>query len=249
MKRLFFLLAVSALALTSCEREEDPSNTFTGHNLEIRVVLQNGGENLDVGEPFAFEAGRDMQVEMLRFYISRLELVQSSGSTEVQDLALMDLADPDKSILKLDVPAGTYEGIRFGVGPDSVQNATDPTTVAPEHPLSAAQDMFWTWASQYRFIRFEGRTNTTGNLGSSNDVLLSYHPGTNPLRRTVNLDEALTVSDNARTTVTLYIEVQGLFNGPGGVIDPVTENQSHTTPSDYAIADKLITNFAAAVHR
>jgi hypothetical protein len=78
-------------------------------------------------------------------------------------VALVDLDDAASQSLTIAAPGGDYMGLELGVGLPAACNAGDPTTRA--FPLNADSDMFWTWGSQYMFIRAEGSLESNGASG------------------------------------------------------------------------------------
>ena len=130
---------------------------------------------------------------------------------------------------------------------DSLLNASDPVQFSNDHPLSAAQAMYWSWATKYRFTRIDGRANENGSIGGSDDILIAYHPGADEFYAVKDFVRPFNLLNYDTLNVTIKMDVSKWFDGPGGVIDLPTEPQTHTAPSDYHIAVKYTENFIAAL--
>lgn len=181
----------------------------------------------------------------LRFYVYDVQLVTGAGVAvpvaldqdgiwQVETLAMLDFEDKSgdcsdgttqvNTTIRGSVDAGTYTGIRFGVGVPFEYNHQD-ATLAPS-PLNVTA-MFWSWNSGYKFIRLDGATTgmSTGmyfHLGSTNCnknesgvVTDCDHPN----RVEVSLN------DFDATTQTVVLDVAALFEGTN-----MDQNQESTAP-------------------
>jgi hypothetical protein len=139
---------------------------------------------------------------------------------------------------------GLYTNISLGLGVDSVQNESDPTSFSQDHPLAAYQQTYWTML-KYRFAIIEGRSNESGSLGSSNDILNAYHPGTNPLYQRIEEDFSFRVPGESNVPqLRLVLDIDSLFDGPHR-IDFRTQPQTHSDTATIEIARNLMENMAA----
>lgn len=244
----FSLILAAAFLILGCEKEGDDPAPYSGPNVEIQFVLTQGDSPIQFFTPVEIDSVHDLQVEVFKFYLSHLELRSSSDTVELAAYELVDMAAAEGKQFAFTVPAGTYTSLYMALGLDSATNATDPVSVEPASPLSAAQGMYWGWASMYRFAMFEGRANLQGALGSGGDDLLSYHPGANSLYRQLEFAGfSRVIRTTSKTTLVFHVDVDQLFNGPFGSFDFNMENQSHTTPSDYYIAERFMNNFMGAI--
>ena len=243
-KRIVRILALCTVSLSllssSCEKDKDDDAGL----FSLRFSATAGTQPFQMDQTFADEQGRNMRIETFLFYISNVKLIKSNQEeVALTDVALINFGQGTTEV-EVVVPHGDYSGIRFGLGLDTALNASDPSTFSSTHPLSSSMGTYWSWASMYKFAMLEGRVDTAGTPGNQDDLLLSYHPGTNPLYRTVALNRNFSVND--AYTYSIAINIYELFNGAGGLIDVTTDNQTHTTPSDFHIAERFIDNFAGA---
>ncbi|MDX2006262.1 MAG: MbnP family protein [Meiothermus sp.] len=208
MKKLLFALATLTLGAVFAAP------------LELKINLRIGDQPLQFGQTYKTPTGLDYQIDLLRFYISDLALVRADGSeVKVEGITLVDFKrdQPTQgvSVLKANVPAGEYRGIRFNVGVPRELNHLDATNQAM--PLGVNSGMFWAWNPGYIFYRLEGRALLPG--GAQRWVV---HMGTDAFRLPVRIQDLQTrnvrinVAD-AGGTVTLNLNVAAAFQpGPAG---------------------------------
>lgn len=248
-----FLLS---LGLSSCE-DENPVNgnepapllSATSVQVEHRLLGPNG-QALRPGDTVRLSSGIDFAVSKYRFYLSNLKLTHQDGRTfTFRNVYLGDIADSSVQRFLDSVPLGTFRQMSLGLGLDPVTNNALPESFPADHPLSTFNQMYWTML-KYRFAILEGRANSRGNLGSSTDALIAYHPGTDPLYR--EYSQAINWKlDNTNQRLLLQIEtsLDALIQGssPANAIDLLNEPQSHSDAATLSIAEKYMDNWLTAL--
>lgn len=189
--------------------------------VELKVNLRVGDRPLQWGQTYQTPQGQRYQIDLLKFYISEVALVRPDGrEVRVDGLALAEFkpGGPTQgvSVMKLDVPAGQYRGLRFNVGVPRELNHLDAGT--QQLPLGVNSGMYWAWNPGYIFYRLEGRALLPE--GSPKWVI---HMGTDTFRIPVRLHDLQTrrVQINipsAGGSILLNLDVARAFEpGPGGV--------------------------------
>lgn len=122
--------------------------------------------------------------EYFRFYVSNVRLVDDSGrevplalrqdgTWQQRDVAFLSFErDPgcangspqDHEEIVGTAPPGRYAGVRFTVGIPQALDHADATIASSPLNLS---DMFWSWQSGYKFVRFDGRVRTAGGASKA----------------------------------------------------------------------------------
>lgn len=114
---------------------------------------------LVLNKPYYSESNADtLQVEVLRFYISGIELLQDGNTVwkEQNSFHLVDAAADKSLIIKLNVPQGIiYQQLKFNLGIDSTTNVSG----AMGGDLDPTKGMYWTWQSGYINFKLEGKSN------------------------------------------------------------------------------------------
>ena len=237
------LLFVFAQCTDDCECED----TKFG-KVRLTYHILNNGQEVQLTDKFSFVSMNEMMLEKLKFYLSNVSARQSTGiDVSIREFELIDFESSELISFSYDIPIGDYTSLSFGMGLDSLQNKSDPNSFDIDHPLSAGQGMYWSWAMKYRFVILEGRSNKLDTIGQPSDVIMAYHPGANSLYYTYQKPVSFSIAESKTSSIDVFIELENVFDGPGGIIDIPTENQSHTTPDDYNIAQKFIINLGNAI--
>ncbi|GIW35265.1 MbnP family protein [Meiothermus sp.] len=188
--------------------------------VELKINLRVGDQPLQFGQTYQTPQGQRYQIELLRFYISEVALVRPDGREVRADglvLAEFKREAPTQgvSVIKMDVPAGQYRGIRFNVGVPRELNHLDAGT--QQMPLGVNSGMYWAWNPGYIFYRLEGVA-----LLPEGKQKWIIHMGTDAFRIPVRLQDLQTrrVQINippAGGSITLNLDVARAFQpGPGG---------------------------------
>lgn len=222
------LLAFSIAALfASCKTPET----------QVYFDVEYQGERVVPNNTYA-KGDTVFKFDLFHYYISNVLL----NDHMVQDVLFVHQEPGDEfgTLVSVEDWGGKkINSITFGIGLDSLQNAQSPASFANDHPLSSLNAMYWSWATKYRFIKIDGRTNNSGSF-DANDHLLAWHTGMDELYRTVTLD--LPVQAEAGSVIRVVLQLEKLIEG----LNLDTETVTHTAPEDYEIAVKLSNNAAQA---
>lgn len=215
--------------------------------LRIEVVPEWGGQPFTAFTEYRAPGDYRFQAEMVRFYLSDLRLVGASGEQYLDQVRLLDLGAGPKRI-ELNAAPGEWLGLRAGIGLPHDLNYSNADLYAQDHPLSANTGMYWTWATGYKFVLFDGRSNPdpldSGPLLSP----FSVHTGMDTCFTSVDLFPALpfTTELGTITTLTLRVDVKGFLQSGPDTINVITENQSHG--GNLPLALKLTRNVRRSMH-
>lgn len=241
---------LAAAALASCRSDEPIEPAVPSSSdpvLRITVDPRWNGQPMHTFTEYRVPGDYRFQVEMLKFYLSDLRLVGDDGEHAVSTVQLIDL-DHGPYTFDLKPPAGRWYGLRAGLGLPHDLNYTDPVLYGNDHPMSVNTGMYWTWATGYKFVLFDGRFNpdpaSTGALVNP----FSVHTGMDTCYTPVELFPALPFRTRADSIarLTLRIDVDGFLQSGSDTIHVVTENQSHGT--NYALALKLTRCVKRSLH-
>lgn len=240
--RSFTFFLFTAVAFTACKPDPEPAQEKATVTMEIS--LMNGSEPVMLNDTVNMAAEYDLFLSLFRLYLSNARLVAENGDEAMlTEVALLDPASDKLNYIRASVPPGTYKELKVGFGVDPAQNDMDPSSFENAHPLSSYQSMYWSML-KYRFAKFEGKA--TSRMGGPANIFVSYHPGTNALyqQKSFPVDLGLVLNDEA--TLSLFIDINEIVDGPAGSIDFATEKSTHSTSSDIQIAEKFMKNLAAS---
>lgn len=118
-----------------------------------------GQAALELDSKYYYLPGGDsLRIEVLRFYISGIELLQNETTVykDPTGIYLIDAADNASCNITLQETSGLkYNRIRFQLGLDSFTNVSGALGGA----LDPTRGMYWTWQSGYINFKMEGSSN------------------------------------------------------------------------------------------
>lgn len=245
------LIIASVLFISSCKNDNNDGPKIpdgTGDNsLQITFAAKANGDDFALNDSFELAGqGFNYKFELFKFYIANLRLIRDD-STEVllKDIALIDfwVDKPNLSIISK-VDAASYIGIKFGLGVDSINNAKNPNSFLPEHPLSSQQGTYWDMATAYRFLLMEGRLDTvlTDSVTKYNSMFV-VHTGTNQLYREKSFSRFLKFTKGDNKKLTIMLDVDGFLSN----INFKTDHVSHTLGAGFPVAEKITDNFLSNI--
>lgn len=236
-----------AMSLAAC-RPGDPVAPTPDPIGTLRVIIRPTWD----GAPFAMNAvyhnvsGYRVKVEALKFYLGNVRLTNAGFFATTKDVEYFDLRYNGDTVIWTGVPSGTWTGLRMGLGVPQALNDADPIVYPAGHPLSLEHGTYWTWATAYRFVMFDGRYDLDGAGTGPVMQPFSMHTGLNICYREfdVQLATPLVITGQNMATVVLNLAVDEFFHGDGGTLDLATENQSHGNDPAHAVALELTGNVA-----
>lgn len=230
---------LSATFIAGCKDRDDPDATGT---VQLRIVPTFNGNDFSLGQTYAGRDGRAYRLTFLRYYLSNLFLTKADNTTELlADVALIDEGSTDTRTVSAQIKVGEYTGISYGLGLDADRNGMDPATFEAEHP-QADVSMYWTWATKYIFLKYEGETDASGTGGSSNQTYF-FHVGGDQYYTPVSETQTITVVEDETVTINIALDYDRFLNGINDYIDVSVDNATHTM-DNMPLANRVIANWA-----
>lgn len=229
MRKWYVLICLGlVLFIASCRK--DPAT------LTLTVQPRWGSDNLQLNNTTYSSPGGYMKFSSFGMYLSHIKLVKTDNTeVEVDSMALIWYTG---NAIKIDLKAvdGSYKGIKFGIGLDSVQNSISPAQV-DDNSAYKPDVLYWPMGLNHLFIQMEGHSGSTDNLGNS----FFYHIGTDAMYRTTEVDKSFSIAQGNSTNLKLDADVSKVFSGPNAV-NVLTQPGTHSTDS-VGIAVKVADNF------
>jgi hypothetical protein len=189
MKIICFLTLVGLFFLASCHTGPTTSK------LTISLATTVSGKPLLLdGRFIQLASGTQVNVSLLKYYVSNIELGTASGKIFKKNLYhLVNLADVTTQTLVLDSVANeTYTSLKFMVGIDAARNHNG----AQDGDLDPIHGMIWNWNTGYIFYKSEGRF-----IKLSLDTLgFIHHFGTDEVLPSVSLPINLALTGEAKAS-------------------------------------------------
>lgn len=227
---LFFM----ACLFGSCDKTPETQT------LNFKFTAQAGGDDLVIGDTYSNSSGQRYKFITLLFYISHLQLLKDDGTlVPLSDVILYDMTHPTTTTIA--IPSGKYTAIKFGLGLDAAQNATDPATIQPPNPLSYATAPYWGWAAKYIFAKLEGFV--TADATATPNTPFLFHTGTDTLFREVSIARNFEIGDEA-LDLNIILNLDKLWSNPQA-IDLINNGYTQTI-DNFPDAEAFVNNFASA---
>lgn len=234
------LLFLSVVFLGSCK--EKPGDEGS---LRLTLAPYVGNVPLTLGAEQDAGNGMKYKIEVVRYYVDNVSLVDAANeSHKVADVMLVDASSPETQTVEAVLPVGNYTGVKVGVGLDATRNAEDPATFGNEDPQSTFHGMYWTWASKYIFLKFEGWVDTTGT-GNQYDHAFLYHCGLDEVYQSVQVSKSIDILSEETLEMELKLDLHKVLFGSDPV-DVVSDFITHST-DNLDLATRVVANFANCI--
>lgn len=226
MKKIIVTLSIIAVVLGSCKKDPveeapaptTPTDTVGSLKIEFENMVDTNALVFNT-EEYVNASGDTFTVSKFKYYITNVVLTKSDGSTFVESNSY-HLVDEDvassKVITLSNVPFGTYTGITFLLGVDSLRNVSGAQT----GELDPAKGMFWSWSSGYIMLKMEG---TAANSNATNHAL-TFHvggfSGVNSAIRSINPSfngATATVSSTVTPEIHIKTDLMEMFKSPNTI--------------------------------
>lgn len=224
------IAVATILSLTGCRHDPlvEPAVPHEPLDREVRVVFHPtwNGADFDKTNVYLSGANERVLVQQVKFYISGFTLLGDNGSALVSPAELLDLTDgPQERIMR--VPIASYDSLRYGLGLPYDLNHQDITLVEPPSPLDFSQGMYWTWATMYRFMIFDGRFDTDPGGTGAPPYQFSLHTGRDECYRERVIPLSVDILADDTTAIRLDVDIARFFTDGTNVLDLSQGSQSH----------------------
>jgi len=232
MKNIILLLTLSSLLLAaSCGKEN--TNPIDTAKLNLSFKATYGEETLILEQKEYLYDGKPIRFFRINFYIADLVAVNNDGETELSEIQYIDLTQSHRTPIDAEqgtlmsfsnVPVGTYNQLKFGVGVPADLNKTNPSDYSTVHPLGADNSgEYWEAWDSYIFAKIEGQwdANGDGDYSDANDISFAYHIGGDraELYAPIELDNNLILKAGETTDLVFELDVAQLLKFEQG--DPI----------------------------
>ena len=151
------------------------SGVAAGSTLELTIDPVFNGEPLRLDSlRYETAAGETLSVTRLSYLLSGVALQRQDGQwVEFPNTtAWMDLTARRRVFQVEGVAEGSYQALRFHIGPDATANAADVSRIPADDPLNPnLNGLHWSWQGGYIFMAIEGHFRT----GNAEPNGFAYH--------------------------------------------------------------------------
>ncbi len=208
MKKLHFvvLLAACCTVLSACKKDSSDRGV-TELSLRISHTV-DGAALMPDTLMYTTEAGFDYSVQRMQYYLSGIALILPDSSLKyIDSYAYVDAFDTSTCrIYHSKIAEGSYIGLAFNVGLDSMHNVWDSLSAT-----TANINMQWPllMGGGYHFMKFEG-------YFSDSDTTYGFamHLGTNACLERVRLYKTFTLPKGEPVQLNLGVNLNEWFRTP-----------------------------------
>ena len=244
----FFALVFSALSFTSC-KDEEPDPAPGKSTATITFDARWEGAPFQMQQVYLDDFGNRIRCDKFMNYFSFVKLVAEDGSEVLlKDFILADFSATNR--YSVDVPAGKYTALKFGIGLDRDYNKDqDPAQYPSSSPLSVAgsQGMFWVWNTGYIFAKFEGKADTTGTDGLELLSPIAIHAGDDfSYRNYVSQPFDVTISGSEHVFA-IHVNVDRIFSPEQGNDVNIAQDAITHGGTNPDLTNNFMDNYLAAL--
>ncbi len=211
--------------------------------LEVTIDPVFNGEPLRLDSlRYQTAAGEAISFTRLSYLLTGVALQRQDGQWVEfpKSTAWLDLAARRRVFQVEDVAEGTYQALRFHIGPDAITNSADVSKIPADDPLNPnLNGLHWSWQGSYIFMAIEGHYRT----GNEEPKGYAHHLARDPNRTSISLSAALDLRKDAG--VQIHFDVASLLNAPRPLSFEKDGTATHSREGD-PIAAALVSNLRGA---
>ena len=235
MKYGILTLMLFVVMLTGCQDEGE---------LRLNFVGTFGQEPLVLGEDLVYLPEYEISILESDFFISEIALTNGSEVTRIHDIDFIEFSRNNFTLedaiagINLDyaeIPGGTYDGVRFGIGVPPSQNGMNPADFESSNPLSKPGFHWPAWES-FIFSKFGGKIGDDGFF---------FHTGTDELFRTFEISKQIVISKDNREEIKIILDHKELLMENGNLFDILNSPVNHD-PLAPGPLEMLVNNYSSA---
>jgi hypothetical protein len=224
----------------SCQKGVDESVSANA-SAELRFHNMVGPVDLTFNTPYTDPFGEQFVVTKLKYYITNIQLLNTSSNTRFEVSQSYFLVDEQEALSKtfnIQIPSGKYNAISFLIGVDSLHNVSGAQSGA----LDPAKDMFWTWNSGYIMAKLEGNSPVSTLANQMIEFHIGGFKGTdNVVKRLIlNFPSEKQLLEKGHLAIDISADINAWFKSMHDL--PISANATCTSPG--SLAKQYADNYA-----
>ncbi|WP_100612851.1 MbnP family protein [Confluentibacter lentus] len=233
---LALLLCISIISCSSDDEED-----LTGQTGSLTLKFDNGvgAQDFIFGTSYNKSNNESFKLTTLKYIISNIRVKDSKGNIftypTANNVFIVDEANGNTAgeilITLDDVDAADYVEITFGIGIDQSRFLLGAAGQGDFLAEAQAAGMMWSWATGYRFMRFDGTyTNATVTDGALNVHMGSVGTSLDNYKEvTLTFPNSVRVRETASPEIHIEADIAKVFDGETSVNFSDGYNQVHTS--------------------
>ena len=230
LKHSLFLIAFMFICIQT--KSQSANGTIT-----IKFINTANHQPVDLRTTaYKNEFQEEYFINKLKYYVGHFFIDKTFINLPNDNYLLID-ASKEANEISLKIPEGTYSGLSFNLGVDSIDNCNG----AQDGALDPINDMFWTWNSGYVFFKLEG----TSTASTSDLNRIEYHLGgykdENNINTAIKINGLIHIKANKKTELIVECNLDNFWNTVSAI--KISEHSVCMTAGD--LAKKIAANFSS----
>ncbi|MGJ8592441.1 MAG: MbnP family protein [Aquaticitalea sp.] len=233
------MLCVSILSCSSDDANDTEDLTGLKGTLTLKFDNGVGDQDFIFGTTYQKSNGESYNLETLKYIISNVRVKDANGNVFVypmdSNMFIIDEANGNNAgeiLIELEnVDAADYTEVTFGIGIDQERFALGAEGQGTFLEQAQEAGMMWSWASGYKFMRFDGTYSNTSvtdgpvniHMGSVGTALDNYREVTLTFPNTVR------VRETAQPEIHIVADISKVFDGQTTINFADGYDQVHTS--------------------
>lgn len=213
----------TTFAIVSCsDNDDNPVNEITGSgNIGFEFDnVYNGTDLILDTQVNTTSQNESLKISSLKYIVSNIVLIKEDGSTytypKSKSYFIVDESDAlSQEIELVDVPAGNYVGVKFGIGVDQEQFNLGAAGQGDFLTLAQNEGMMWSWSAGYKFVKFEGNFTSSTVTTDTSYMVHTGKTGTdyNYKEITLSFPEKALIRTTITPSVHLFADASKIIDG------------------------------------
>ncbi|MUU77574.1 MbnP family protein [Winogradskyella endarachnes] len=249
MKLLKYTFALLACAIfTNCSIDNDDNEEdLSGETGELILKFDNsvGDQDFIFETSYSKSNNESFKLTNVKYIISNVRVTDTEGNTftyptEENVFIVSELNGNNAGEIYItlnDIDAADYTEITFGIGIDQERFALGADGQGDFLDLASEEGMMWSWASGYKFVRFDGTFSTDTvtdeplniHMGSVGEALDNYR------EVTLSFPNTVLVREENSPEVHIVADISKVFDGATTVNFADGYDQVHTDETETPI--------------
>ncbi len=265
-KYLLMFSALVVMCASSCDPKEDDEVIEPNTTVDLVFKANYGGETAVMQTEYLYPDGVDIKFVQMDFFVSNIALLEeispNSSEIEMREIDFVNLsftsaatAEAGHTISINKVPAGTYAGLKIGIGVPADLNRTTPSDYGSNDVL---KNHHWPDWSSYIFAQIGAGADFNNDdeilIGGANSEGLSYHTGTDAVYQEVVIPRDIVLTENVDFTIDLNLDLKQVFQTNNDLHDTnndgyldIEEFRGTHSDGDISVSKKMMENLANSI--
>ncbi len=161
MKKIIFIIIGIWFLISVMGCKPDPPIKNEVSTMDIIINHLFDTSDFELNQEYTLPSDEPVKFSRFAYLLSNFYLIDENEFRIALDKQYLyiDMKYSNSDFKLINIPKGTYKGIGFSIGLDSIINHGNPNQYTLDHPLSPINNsLHWSWQGGYIFTAIEGKT-------------------------------------------------------------------------------------------